>query len=142
MGITQTLCALTLKHVVGDACSAVGCSGPAAVDGVVGFLSRRFIDHSQALMTALEHANERAWKALEIALAGDSLWDRVKLTFSSGDDKAFREQLRPFLNSCPLAELNGREQFRQDCLRELRAAARANLLIGGSVDPVALAKEA
>src|SRR5262249_36974001 len=137
------LCALTLKNLVGGACEAAGLqAGSSAVDGVVGFLTGRFADHSQPLMEALELANQRAWKALEIALAGDGFWDRVKLTFTGGDEKAFREQLRPFLDRCPLAELNGREQFRQDCLRELRKAAKENLLIGGSVDAASLAKEA
>ncbi len=143
MPITQTLCALTLKQAVGGACEAIGlAAGTGAVDGVVGFLSRRFLDHSQALMDALQQANEKAWRTLEVALAGDSLWDRVKLVFTSGDDKAFRAQLQPFLTVCPMAELNGRDQFRQDSLRELRAAAKANLLIGGSVDAVSLAREA
>jgi uracil-DNA glycosylase family 4 len=143
MHITETLCALTLKQVVGGACEAIGlAAGPVAVEGVVGFLSRRFADHSQALMEALEQANEKAWRALEVALAGDSLWDRVKLAFKSGEDKAFRAQLQPFLAACPMAELNGRDQFRQECLRELRAASKANLLIGGSVDAASLAREA
>jgi uracil-DNA glycosylase family 4 len=143
MAISQTVCALTLNQLVGGACNALGLNaGAGAVEGVVGFLTRRFFDNSQALMEALEEAHTRAWKALEIALAGDSLWDKVKLTFSSGEDKAFRAQLQPFLNTCPLAELNGRDQFRKDCLRELREARKQNLLIGGSVDPVALAREA
>jgi len=143
MHITQTLCALTLNQVVGGACEALGLvAGPAAAEGVVGFLSRRFLDHSQTLMDALEQANQKAWRALEVALAGDSLWDRVKLVFTSGDDKAFRAQLQPFLAACPMAELNGRDQFRQDCLRELRAAGKANLLIAGSVDAASLALEA
>ena len=143
MGISQTLCALTLNQVVGGVCDAVGVSaGPGAVTGVVGFLSKRFADHSQVLMEALQQSNEKAWRALEVALAGDSLWDRVKLVFTSGDDRAFRAQLQPFLACCSIAELNGRDQFRQDCLRELRAAAKANLLIAGSVDATSLAMEA
>src|SRR5699024_1962857 len=83
MRITQNLSALTLKGVDGGACQALGVqAGAAAVDGVVSFLTARFIDHSQALTQALQRANERAWKALEVALAGDSFWDRCKLAFS------------------------------------------------------------
>ncbi len=143
MRILQNLSSLTLRGVVGGACVAAGCeAGIGAVDKVVGLLTRRFIDHSQALGRALERSNEQAWKALEVALAGDSFWDRCKVAFSSADDKAFREQVRPFLDACPLAELSGKAQFRQDCLRELRAAARANQLTGGALDPQALARQA
>ena len=143
MRLTQNLCALTLKQLLGGACQALGCQpGAGATDGVVSFLVQRFTDHSQALVRALQKSNEQAWKALEIALAGDSFWDRCKLAFHSAEDKAFREQLRPFLDACPLAELNGKAPFRQDCLRELRTAARANLLTAGALDPKALARAA
>ena len=125
----------TLKNQAKD-------SGLGAVEGVVGFLGQRFTDHSQALTRALHQSNAQAWKALEIALAGDSFWDRCKMVFSTKDDKAFREQLRPFLDACPMAELSGKAQFRQDALRELKAAGKANLLTGGALDPRALAREA
>src|SRR6516165_7792352 len=118
MRITQNLCVLTLKGFVGGALQALDCeSGFGAVEGVVGFLGQRFTDHSQALTRALHQSNAQAWKALEIALAGDSFWDRCKMVFSTKDDKAFREQLRPFLDACPMAELSGKAQFRQDALR-------------------------
>src|SRR5947209_15388897 len=143
MSITQNLCALALKGVVGGACKLAGVeAGVGAADGVAGFLAQRFVDHSQALTRALQRASEHAWKALEVALAGDSFWDKCKLAFSSGEDKAFREQVRPFLDACPLAELSGKAQFRQDCLRELRAAAKANALTVGALDPKALARQA
>jgi uracil-DNA glycosylase family 4 len=143
MRITQNLSALTLKQLVGGACQVLGCqAGVDAAGGVVSLLAQRFTDHSQALVRALHRSNEHAWKALEIALAGDSFWDRCKLAFSSADDKAFREQLRPFLDACPLAELSGKTQFRQSCLSELRAAAKANLLTGAALDPKALARDA
>src|SRR5262245_43981277 len=106
MPITQNLCALALKGVAGGACKAAGLeAGAAAVDGVVNFLTRRFVDHSHALTRALHKSTEQAWKALEVALAGDSFWDKCKLAFSSAEDRAFREQVRPFLDACPLAEL-------------------------------------
>ena len=92
-------------------------AGPGAAESVFHLLAQRFTDHSQALLKALHRSNEQAWKALEIALAGDSLWDKCKLVFTSADDKSFREQLRPFLDACPLAELNGKAAFRADCLR-------------------------
>src|SRR5688572_13045302 len=143
MRLTQNLCVLSLQQLVGGACSFLGMTaGSNAVEGVANLLSSRFIDHSSALTDALVHSNKQAWKALEIALAGDSFWDRCKLAFTSADDRALREQIRPFLDACPLAELSGKAQFRQDCLKELRAAAKADLLTGGRLDPQALARDA
>src|SRR5262249_47274360 len=132
--ISQDLCALALRGLTGGACKALGCeAGAAAVEGVVGFLMRHFADHSQRMLEALRNANERAWRALEVALAGDGLWDRCKLVLASGDEKAFREQVRPFLDGCSLAELHGRDAFRQACLNELRAARKAGLLAEGKL---------
>jgi hypothetical protein len=120
MRISANLSALALRQLIGGACSAVGVApGESAIEGVVGFLTRHFIDHSQRISEALRHTNERAWKALEVALAGESLWDRCKLMLASGEDKAFREQVRPFLDACPLAELQGKSncgpRARRDC---------------------------
>ena len=109
-------------------------------EAVVGLLMQRFTDHSKKLTEALEHASDRAWKALEIALAGDSFWDRCKVLLSSGEDKALREQVRSFLDTHPLSD-NGAE-FRDQCLQELRTARNKKLLKGGSLDPKALAQEA
>src|SRR5262245_64432660 len=143
MRISADLCALALRGLVGGACKALGSeAGAAAVDGVVGFLMRHFVDHSQKLLEALHHANERAWRALEVALAGDGLWDRCKLVLASGDEKAFREQVRPFLDGCSLSELQGRDAFRHSCLNELRAARKAGLLTEGKLDPANLARKA
>src|SRR5262249_39084683 len=88
MRITHNLCALALRQRVGGACSAAGLSpGEAAVAGVVGFLTRHFVDHSQRLTEALRRSNEQAWKALEVALAGESLWDRCKRVLASAEEK-------------------------------------------------------
>jgi uracil-DNA glycosylase family 4 len=143
MRISANLCALTLKGVVVGAIRAVGVEGgDAAVEGVVGFLVRRFADHSQRLMEALRQSNERAWKALEVALAGNSLWDRCKLVLASGEDKAIRELVQPFLSSCDLAVLHGREPYRRLCLAELRAARKDGLLTEGALEPTELARQA
>jgi uracil-DNA glycosylase family 4 len=143
MRITANLCALALKQLVGGACKVVGVeAGAGAVEGVVGFLTRHFLDHSQRLTEALRQSNERAWKALEVALAGDSLWDRCKLVLASGEDKAVRELVGPFLASCDLAMLHGRESYRRLCLAELRAARKEGLLTEGALEPTELAKKA
>jgi formylglycine-generating enzyme required for sulfatase activity/tetratricopeptide (TPR) repeat protein len=138
MAIFQRLAAFGVRQLVDGAFSTVGLN--AGADAVVGLLAARFTDHSRKLTVALETANERSWKALEIALAGDSFWDRCKVVLSSGDDKAFREQVRAFLDANPLsADSAG---VRDVCLQELRTARKNKLLAGGSLDPKALAQQA
>src|SRR5436309_1631336 len=136
MGIVQKLSALAVQQLLDGTCKAVG-FGEAETAGtaVVGFLSRHFTDHSQALIRALQEANARAWKALEIALAGDSLWERGKVLLAPSEEKAFRQQLQAFLEATPLGGLPGHgQEFRQQCLRELRAARDQKLLVGGGLD--------
>jgi len=95
MGIIQSLSVLALRQVVNGALQAVGVSGGG--DAVATFLIERFTDHSQRLTAALTTSNEKAWKALEIALAGESLWNLLDRT----EDKAFRQQVRAFLDTIP-----------------------------------------
>src|SRR5262249_45130527 len=103
MRISTNLYALAMQQLIGGAWKVAGVRpGAGAVEGVVVFLTRHFRDHSSRLTEALEMTNERAWRALEVALAGDSLWDRCKLMLARGEDKAFREQVQPFLDACPL----------------------------------------
>src|SRR5262245_21836017 len=137
MAILHNLSCLALKEVLDGAFTALGLkAGEAVVDGVVHFLAERFTDQSQRLPTALYRANEHAWKALEIALAGESLWTWL----DRSENKAFRQQVRAFLDVTPLAGLPSHgPEFRQQCLRELRAARKAGVLTGGSLDPRSLA---
>src|ERR1700722_11846013 len=73
-------------------------------ENVVLAVERYFTDHSQTLSKALATANDKSWKALGVALAGDGLVDKAKrLLFASGDEKAFREQVSRFLASKPIA---------------------------------------
>src|SRR5262249_13322350 len=128
MRITANLAALALKQLVSGACRAAGVeAGAGAVEGAVGFLLRRFLDHSSRLTEALARSNERAWRAVEVALAGDSLWDRCKLVLAPGEEKAFRDLVGPFLAGCSVAALVGREAFRKLALAELRAARKEGL---------------
>ncbi|MGF1579125.1 MAG: protein kinase [Gemmataceae bacterium] len=138
MGIFQSLSSLALRSVVEGASHSINLSmGEAAVETVVGFLANHFIDHSQSLNRAMQNASGNAWKALEIALAGESLMS----WFHSSDNKAFREQVRTFLNATPLSELpNTKGDFRQLCLAELRAARKKGLL-DEPLDPHKLARE-
>ena len=117
MSVFQKLSVLALQHVATSAAEAVG-AGPAG-QAVAGFLQTRLADHSTKLTAALQTATDRAWTALELALAGDSFWDRCKAALSRGEDRAFRDQVRAFLDttSVPAAD-------RREGLDELRAAAR------------------
>src|SRR4051794_34874990 len=122
MSILLSLSTLAIRELVDGACIYEG--GAA----IVGFLTERFTDQSQLLAKALNSANERAWKTLEIALAGDSLWDRCKVLIARSEDKAFAQQVRAFLDAAPLRELSGKTALRQKCLEELRAARKAGAL--------------
>jgi len=132
MRIAYHLSALALRQVVGGACEAVGLAAARESSGVVvGFLTQRFSDHSQRLTVALRHAGERGWKTLEVSLAGRSLWDRCKAMLAPREEQAFRLQVQAFLDATPLAGLPSHgEEFRQQCLRELRAARKAGVLDG------------
>jgi hypothetical protein len=141
MSIAQNLSLLALRAVFDGACKSVGLDGGAAA--AVALLTDRFTDHSQRLSAALHKANAGAWRALEVALAGDSWWDRVKVSLARREDQAFREQVSAFLQTTPLAGLPSHgPEFRQQALRDLRAAGKAGLLGAGALDAPALAQRA
>src|SRR5262249_535885 len=82
-------------------------------------------------------------RSLEVSLAGTSLLDRCKVAIAPAEQRAFREQVQAFLDACPSAEERGNDPvFRQQCLRELRAARSAGLLTAERLDPNALARQA
>ena len=142
MSVTLYLSALTLRSAVEGACESlgVGKSGPEAV---ITLLSRHFSDPSQRLNKALEHAHDRAWRVLELALAGDSLWERCKRVLTSAEERAFRQQIQEFLAANPPRGLPTEDpRARARCLDELQRARRAGLLSRGPADPQALAKSA
>jgi serine/threonine protein kinase/DNA polymerase III delta prime subunit len=134
------LSALALQPLVGIVCKSVGIeAGEVAGEKVSEFLRERFTNHSAKLIGALGRANERAWDALEFALAGDSWLD----IGARADKRAYRDQVRAFLAAIakgyPPA---GSEEFRRQCLKELRAARHAGLLSSEAPDLQALAGDA
>jgi serine/threonine protein kinase len=141
MGILITLSGVALRQVIDGACGFVGVSDVG--EPVVKFLTERFTDHSQRLTKALQNANERAWKAIEVALGGESLLERCKRTLGPAEDRALSEQVRVFLNASYLTKPSAQhaETFRQ-ALKELRAARSRGLLTGGRLAPDQLAHEA
>ncbi|MCI0463907.1 MAG: protein kinase [Gemmataceae bacterium] len=139
MPILLNLSSLALKQVLEGACRAAGfIAGERTFDSVSQFLTQRFLDHSQRLPQALQRANDNAWKALEVALAGESFWSWL----DKADQKAFRQQVRAFLDTTPLAGLPSHgPEFRTFCLRELREARKKGLLTSGTLDPEELARQ-
>ena len=111
--------------------------GADGADQIIAMLSDHLSDQGQRLTKALGAANERAWKALEIALAGETLWNKL----NRAEDRAFRQQLAVYLQQMPLPELQDKQQFRKKCLQELRDA-RKKALLGGRLAPEELAQRA
>jgi uracil-DNA glycosylase len=142
MSVALQLSSFALQTLIQGACKTIGIDpGDEAVEGVVKVLTSRFVDHSQRLTKALHESNERAWQALELALAGDSWWDRCKVVLAKPEDKSFREQVRAFLDVTPQGELLGKKQYCQHCQRELQSARKAGVL-GGQFEPHTLARHA
>src|SRR5262249_14920924 len=133
---------LALRGLAHGAADVIGIHAiSTGVEAVSNFLNKQFVDHSQKVGEALKTANERAWQALELSLAGDSWWERVKGSLRTAEDRSFRDQVQAFLQIAPIGEKTS-TQFRQDCLRELRAARTAKLLTGGKMSPRELARQA
>jgi serine/threonine protein kinase len=122
---------VALQQVVGESASAV-----------VDWISKHFNDQGQLLVQALRTAGDRTWKAIEIALAGDSWWSQIKAAVFGAEQQAFAQQVRAFLNAAPLPELANRGQVRERCLFELRQARKEGLLDAGGLTPVEVAGQA
>src|SRR5262245_40499654 len=124
------LSVLALRTVLGGTCRVIGGeAGEGLAVGVTRFLASRINDPSQAAVTALKRSTERSWRAIEVALAGESLLGRL----DRAEDRAFRDQLRGFLatvaNDLPAYD----ESFRRRCLADLRAARKAGHLAAGQL---------
>ncbi|MFO0930731.1 MAG: bifunctional serine/threonine-protein kinase/formylglycine-generating enzyme family protein [Gemmataceae bacterium] len=117
MSLLTPLAAYGIRQVLGD-----------GIEHVAAAVVDLFRDHSQTLPRAMQRAHERAWKALEVALAGDGLVDRVKVFFASGDDKGVREQVQAFLRGAGGAFDGTPEQARKVCLDELKRLRRTKVL--------------
>lgn len=133
MRVLFQVSALALRQVLGP-----------GSDSALMAVGNRFQDRSARLLETLKKANAQAWKAIELALAGTSWWDKCKLAVSSGEQAAFRTQVTAFLEAAPCDDLpDAGPEFRKRCLTELKAARKARLLPGEQFgDPAALDKEA
>ncbi len=133
MAILQRVSLLAAQSLIDGAARALGVEAAgAASNAVVDFLVARFTDHSLKLTAALASA-----------LAGESWWQRVKDTVARADDRALAEQIRHFLDAAPLAGLPSHgDEFREQCLTQLRAARKQGLLERGGVKLDTLARDA
>src|SRR5471032_45912 len=120
MSLVTQLAGFALRQVIGG-------YGDNVVE-VVGVVEQHFRDHSRTLPKALDHAHQRAWQALGVALAGDGLLDRVKVFFASGDDKGVREQVQLFLDGNAVSFDGTPADFRRDCLDELKRLRKSGRL--------------
>ena len=117
MSVVGALLGFGLRQVIGE-----------GSENVVVAVQQKYRDHSQILPHALERAHERAWQALGIALAGNGLLDRVRVFFSSSDDKGIREQVTAFLQDSGISFEGSPATFRQACLEDLKRLRQSGLL--------------
>jgi serine/threonine protein kinase len=119
------LSVLAMRGVLGGACKVAGVEAAGVlVEGVAGFLSGRLADPSQRPVQALRRSVERSWRAVEVALAGESLTTRL----DRAEDRGFREQVRGYLAALEAEFPHQDIAFRRRCLADLRAARKQGLL--------------
>ncbi len=124
MSVSQ-LSVVALRGLISGACKAVGLEiGEHAVDGVFGFFKTRLSDPSQKQKLALKRSIDRSWRALEIALAGESLLNRL----DRAEDRAFREQIRTFLEAFAEEYPEEEHEFHRRALADLRKARKKGVL--------------
>jgi hypothetical protein len=89
MGPVRIIATFALRQLVGD-----------SADAVIGVLTDIFSDRSRRLLQAIQTSTDRAWRSLEIALAGtfEALGQKLR---ASGDEKAFAQEVRKFLEAFP-----------------------------------------
>jgi hypothetical protein len=144
VSLVAKLSSLALRPVLGGVVGVVlpgvefGYSDEAAC-AIEQFFVSRFTDPSKQLRTALSRAADRSWRAVEIALTGESFWSWLT---DRCEDKAFRADIRTFLDSNPLQLPPGRDEaFRRAALDQLRAARKAGLIPGDDPSPQTAAKQ-
>lgn len=116
---------------------AVPKSGSGIVDdwtAISRWLSKRLSDPSGKLTQILTRTVDRAWRSLEIALAGEALHRR---TIDAGADRALIEQVRQFIAVAPIPNLS--PESRRRLRVEIHEARQAEIIPGPvpSVDALA-----
>ncbi|MCX7701822.1 MAG: hypothetical protein N2039_13170, partial [Gemmataceae bacterium] len=142
MGVLLGLSTLALRDVAFGAAGAGGLEyGVGALQAVIELLRSRFVSQGSRLADALCLANHRAWQTLEMALAGDSFWQRCRTVLAPADEKALRRELQAYFHALKLPQ-GDPTRFCKQCLDEIRAARKRGLLDDGKLDPARLAEHA
>jgi predicted Zn finger-like uncharacterized protein len=126
MPLLQPVISFAIRQAVGEA-------GVAVTTAVEGW----FRDNSQLVPKALGRAAERSWQAIGVALGSDKLLTRITGFFKSGDEKAYREQVREFLRTAPLPPEMQTDAFRRTCHAEWKRAEGPVQGDGVECDPLA-----
>ncbi|MCI0460280.1 MAG: WD40 repeat domain-containing protein [Gemmataceae bacterium] len=92
------------------------------------------------LGTALGRAHTRAWKALEMVLAGEPFWDGCQVFMRPEECKALRGQVEALRRGTALADPGRGEDLRRRALHELHRAQQPGLLADSPVNVQALAE--
>ena len=74
---------------------------------VVRLLSDHFSDHGQRLEKALTTSVDRAWRTLEVALAGPSWWQACKSLLTPREEASLARHVQQFLDTLPPTQLPG-----------------------------------
>jgi tetratricopeptide (TPR) repeat protein len=145
MTVVGSLMAFGLRQVVGDCADQVvdytGQFVPYA-GPIFTAVRKRLTDHGQALPAALFRANDRAWQAVGLALAGDGLLDRVMDVFRDGDLKGVRDQIKKFLDQTPTGMESASAGVRLKAAEEWRRLRKSGRLSAESLPPDELANQA
>ena len=129
MSITGNLLAFGVRYVL-----------DASADHRLGAIKRQLADHAETLPRALARANDRAWEAVGLALAGDSRFGRIKDLFRDCDLKGVRDQIRAFLQQTPTGLEAASDAVRAKATEEWLRLRKANKLSAGAVLPAELAR--
>ncbi|HTU23247.1 MAG TPA: serine/threonine-protein kinase [Gemmataceae bacterium] len=112
------------------------------VDTIVHVIEARMTDHSHALLKALARANDRAWQAVGLALAGEGLFERVKDVFRDGDLKGIRDQIRKFLDNTPTGLETANPAVRAKAAEEWCRLRKGKRLSAEAIPPAVVARRA
>ncbi len=129
-----------VENVIGAAVDVAATAGTAG--RVFALVRQRLTDHANTLPRALTAANDRAWQAVAVALAGRGFFTSVKEFFTGRTPKALHEQVEAFLSQNADGFPGTSHEFRKTCLRELHQAQKAGLLAAGPADPDGWARKA
>ena len=123
MALGTTLSLLAARPLLDSLVRGTGADGVGSGIGLVQVVSRQFMDHGDQLTRALQVAQERTWRVLELALAGETFWSR----FDSREHQAARAAVRTLLDEA-LPDSVWPERLKRLALADLRHARKEGIL--------------